>query len=107
MNTQVREIEDLGEGIKRQILAYNKDIMAVKVWFDKGAIGYAHKHHHTQITYVEEGEFIFTIAGKERILKSGDSCIIPPNVEHGTTTTTGGLLIDTFSPMREDFSHFI
>ena len=36
------EIEDLGGGLKRQMLGYNHELMAVKVIFDKGAIGYNH-----------------------------------------------------------------
>jgi hypothetical protein len=36
-------------------------------------------------------------------LKTGDSCLIPPFADHGATCPTGGILIDTFSPAREDF----
>ena len=103
MSEKIGVVEDMGGGIKRQILAYNDDAMAVKVWFEKGAEGYTHSHRHTQIVYCEEGEFNFIIDGKLKILKAGDSCVINPHVEHGTTTETGGILIDMFSPMREDF----
>jgi quercetin dioxygenase-like cupin family protein len=37
-------VEDLGEGVSRQILGYDKNIMMVKVSFEKGAIGKAHRH---------------------------------------------------------------
>ena len=96
-------IEDLGGGLKRQMLGYNHELMAVKVWFDKGAEGYVHAHRHSQVTYVEKGEFHFNIGGEIKVLKAGDSCLIPPNVEHGAVCPTGGILIDTFSPAREDF----
>ncbi|XOV78833.1 MAG: cupin domain-containing protein [Aestuariibacter sp.] len=97
------EIEDLGGGLKRQMLGYNQELMAVKVWFDKGAEGYVHAHRHSQVTYVEKGEFHFSIGGEIQVLKAGDSCLIPPHVEHGAVCPTGGILIDTFSPAREDF----
>ena len=97
------EIEDLGGGLKRQMLGYNEELMAVKVWFDKGAEGYVHKHRHSQVTYVVEGEFHFSINGDVKVLKPGDSCLIPPFAEHGAICPTGGILIDTFSPPREDF----
>nr|WP_136251035.1 cupin domain-containing protein [Ningiella ruwaisensis] len=96
-------IEDIGGGLKRQMLGFNHELMAVKVWFDKGAEGYVHKHRHSQVTYVESGEFHFNIGGEIKILRAGDSCLIPPNVEHGAICPTGGILIDTFSPAREDF----
>ena len=66
-------IENVDVGINRQILAYGSDLMAVKVWFDEGAIGYEHKHHHTQISYVESGEFEVVINGEMQILGAGDS----------------------------------
>lgn len=97
------EIEDLGNGLKRQMLGFNHELMAVKVFFDEGAEGYTHAHRHSQMTYVEEGEFHFSIGGEMKILRKGDSCLIPPHVEHGAVCPTGGILIDTFSPAREDF----
>mgnify|MGYP003384747847 FL=1 len=97
------EIEDIGGGLKRQMLGYNHELMAVKIWFDKGAIGYNHAHRHSQVTYVVEGEFHFNIDGVTQIMKPGDSCMIPPYADHGATCPTGGILIDTFSPPREDF----
>ena len=97
------EIEDLGGGLKRQMLGYNHELMAVKVFFDKGAEGYVHKHRHSQVSYVVEGEFHFSIDGEVKVLKPGDSCLIPPHTDHGAVCPTGGILIDTFSPPREDF----
>ncbi|WP_137168181.1 cupin domain-containing protein [Salinimonas lutimaris] len=97
------EVEDLGGGLKRQMLGYNEELMAVKVFFDKGAEGYTHKHRHSQVTFVVEGEFHFSIDGEMKVLKAGDSCLIPPYAEHGAVCPTGGILIDTFSPPREDF----
>lgn len=100
---ETTEIEDLGNGLKRQMLGYNAELMAVKVWFAAGAEGYTHAHRHSQVTYVEAGEFHFTIDGKTTVMKAGDSCMIPPHAEHGAVCPTGGILIDMFSPAREDF----
>ena len=97
------EIEDLGNGLKRQMLGYNEELMDVKIGFSAWAIGYNHAHRHSQVTYVVEGEFHFNIDGVTKILKAGDSCFIPPFADHGATCPTGGILIDTFSPAREDF----
>lgn len=103
LSANEKEIEDLGNGLKRQMLGYNLELMAVKIWFDKGAEGYTHKHRHSQVSYVVEGEFHFTIDGVMKVMKPGDSCMIPPYAEHGAVCPTGGILIDTFSPAREDF----
>lgn len=98
------DIEDIGGGLKRQMLGYNEELMAVKIWFEKGAIGYNHAHRHSQVTYVVEGEFHFNIDGVTKIMTAGDSCMIPPHADHGAICRTGGILIDTFSPPREDFA---
>jgi quercetin dioxygenase-like cupin family protein len=52
---------------------------------------------------VESGVFEIEIAGEKRILKAGDAFFIPTNVWHGAVCIEAGVLIDTFSPMREDF----
>ena len=49
--------EDVGEGIQRKIMAYDEQIMLVKVKFETGGIGTLHKHPHSQITHVESGAF--------------------------------------------------
>ena len=95
--------EDLGQGVKRKILAYDERLMVVKVEFEKGAIGVVHQHHHTQITHIDSGVFEVEINGDKKILKGGDAFFIPPNVMHGAVCLEPGILIDVFSPMREDF----
>ena len=77
--------------------------MRVKVDFAEGGIGYQHEHYHSQVTYVESGVFDFTIGDDTTTVKGGDSVYIPPNVLHGAICTKAGILIDVFSPIREDF----
>lgn len=96
-------IEQVDDGIKRQFLGYGPELMAVKVWFDEGAIGYQHHHRHTQVSYVESGEFEATIDGESKILKAGDSFYVAPHQMHGAVCRKAGVLIDIFSPHREDF----
>ena len=96
-------IEQVDKGIKRQFLGYGPDLMAVKVWFEEGAIGYEHDHHHSQVTYVESGEFEAMIDGETQLLKAGDSFYVAPHKLHGAVCKKAGVLIDVFSPQREDF----
>lgn len=95
--------EDLGTGLKRQIMGYDGKIMLVKVQFEDGAEGEPHSHHHSQSTYVESGEFEMTIDNEVKLLKAGDGFFIPSNVVHGCKCLKAGVLIDSFSPVREDF----
>jgi len=97
------QLQDLGNGISRKILAYDDNMMIVEVNFEAGAIGTPHQHYHEQITYVLEGEFEFTINGVAKIVKSGDSMYKEPNVLHGAVCLKKGRLLDIFTPHREDF----
>lgn len=96
-------IENLGGGISRQFMGFNQQVMMVKVIFEQGAIGYIHDHFHTQVTYVESGLFDVTIGDETQRLKAGDCYYMQPNIKHGATCIEAGVLIDTFSPCREDF----
>lgn len=96
-------VEDLGSGISRQFLGYNDSLMMLKIMFEAGAVGAAHKHFHSQSTYIESGVFDVTIDGVTQRQGAGDSYFIPPNLVHGAVCIEAGVLIDTFSPVREDF----
>ena len=95
--------ESAGEGIVRQIMGYNDNLMMVKVKFETGAIGTPHTHPHTQTTYVASGVFEFTTDGETKIVRPGDGVYMKPCILHGCICLEAGVLIDTFSPMREDF----
>lgn len=95
--------ETVGEGVRRKIMSYDDKLMLVKVEFQKGGIGKLHQHYHSQITHVESGIFEVEIDGKRKMLTAGDAYYIPPHVMHGCVCLEAGVLIDVFSPMREDF----
>ncbi|HSN62459.1 MAG TPA: cupin domain-containing protein [Ferruginibacter sp.] len=95
--------QEMDKGIRRKIMSYDDRLMLVKVAFEKDGVGTLHQHPHTQITHVESGMFEVEIAGEKKVLKGGDAFYIPPNVLHGAVCLEAGVLIDVFSPMREDF----
>ena len=103
INGQELEWETVGEGLKRKIMGFDDKIMLVKVHFEVGAIGQMHEHYHSQVTYVESGRFDVTIDGQTQTLTGGDSFYIPPHALHGAVCKEAGVLIDVFSPIREDF----
>ncbi|MEZ8993931.1 cupin domain-containing protein [Vibrio sp. 10N.222.54.A1] len=97
------QLENLGEGVSRKVLAHNDNMMSVEVHFEKGAIGAMHSHPHEQLTYVLSGAFEFTIGDEKHIVKAGDTMYKQPDIEHGCVCVEAGTLIDTFTPMRKDF----
>ena len=95
--------EDAGPGVKRQIMGFDDKVMMVKVQFETGGIGTLHEHFHSQVTYVESGEFEMTIGDQKKTLKAGDGYYIPPHTVHGCVCKKAGVLIDAFSPARDDY----
>ncbi len=101
--TENMEWENLGGGVSRKFLGYDNQIMMVQVKFEKGSLGSPHSHFHTQATYCAAGKFEFEIDGVKQIVKAGDGVYIEPNLMHSAVCLEAGILIDTFSPVREDF----
>jgi quercetin dioxygenase-like cupin family protein len=96
-------LEDLGNGIKRKVLAYHESLMAVEVYFDKHAEGVVHSHPHEQITYILKGKFEFNIGEKKQEVGPGDTIFLEANVPHGVICLEEGILLDVFTPYRENF----
>ena len=94
---------DLGAGIGRRVRLHLPEMMMVEVAFEAGAVGAPHAHPHVQCSYVEKGAFDVTIGGVTRRLARGGAFITPPNVEHCVVALEAGLLIDVFTPRRDDF----
>lgn len=97
------ETEEIGEGVTRQILGYDDNLMLVKVIFETGSIGTIHSHPHVQSSYIESGKFEVSIDGRKQILEAGDGFFIETRKAHGMKCLEAGAVIDTFTPARVDF----
>jgi len=95
--------ENLGDGLSRQLLGYDDSILMARVEFEVGAVGDVHAHAHSQVSFVVSGEFDVFIDGLEKRLGPGDAFYIHPNLDHGAVCREAGVLVDVFSPVREDF----
>ena len=92
-----------GAGVTRQVLSDHADLMLVAFRFDKGGLGALHSHPHVQGTYVQSGRFRFTLGGEERVVTAGDGFVIAAQQPHGCVCLEAGVLIDSFTPRRDDF----
>jgi len=94
---------DVAPGMRRKIMAYGPDLMSVYVDYKKGGIGARHKHPHRQISCIVKGSFKVHIGDETQILETGDHYYIPADIEHGVEALEDSILIDMFTPRREDF----
>ncbi|MFL6256073.1 MAG: cupin domain-containing protein [Pyrinomonadaceae bacterium] len=96
-------VEVLDDGTERQMIVGQR-VMVCRLRFAPRVVTPPHDHPHEQITLVERGRVLFTVGDEQRIAEAGDVLHFPPGSWHGATMLEEEVvLIDIFSPVREDF----
>jgi quercetin dioxygenase-like cupin family protein len=92
------------EGAQRRILSYGGSMMLVEFTFETDVSAPIHSHSNEQVGYVVSGEIDLIMEGHERTrLTAGSSYYVAPYVRHGIVTYAPTVVIDCFTPIREDF----
>ena len=96
-------VENVSEGIERQMVV-GQNMMMCRFRFAPFLVTPEHTHPHEQMTLVIKGNVKFTVDGLAHFLSPGDVLHFPPHNRHGATMLNEEvILIDIFSPIREDF----
>ena len=90
-------------GLKRRVLAYNEKLFLAEHAMVKGWAGTVHSHPHDQIVYVVHGHLKVTCQGETFEIRTGDTFVVRGGVEHGASALEESLVIDVFTPWREDY----
>jgi quercetin dioxygenase-like cupin family protein len=91
------------EGVTYKTLVYGDKTSLGEFWLKKGSVVQNHKHPHEQTGYMISGRMNFKIAGEDHNAEVGDSWSIPGNVEHSVEVLEDSVVIEVFSPVREDY----
>ena len=99
--------EQVREGLKRKIIHLDH-LMTVLLDFTDGpwdAPEPPHSHPHEQTSYVAAGEIIFYCEDEaNQHLRAGDMFYVPSGKKHCIRLVSSyARLVDSFSPIREDF----
>ena len=95
-------VERLSEKISRRMIVGARE-MLVRWEFRKGAVAARHSHPHEQIVVMVEGKLRLGVGDAETIMGNKDIVVIPPGVPHEAEALEDTVVIDIFSPPREDF----
>lgn len=95
-------LEDLHPLLQRQMV-WGQEIMLARVLLKKGCIVPEHSHHNEQLTYILEGALKFWIAGREIVVRAGETLCIPSNMPHKAEAVEDTVDLDVFSPPRADW----
>ncbi|MGC4093762.1 MAG: cupin domain-containing protein [Polyangiaceae bacterium] len=90
-------------GLLRRILANNDRMMLVEHRMQEGWEGTRHSHPHDQLVYVLSGHLRFRGGEREFEARAGDSFIIRGDVEHQAWALAPSVVLDVFTPTREDY----
>ena len=93
---------ELAPGVSMRPL-FGDGAMLNLIEFEPGAQVPEHDHPHEQLGYVLEGDLTLVIAGEAHVLRPGDAYSIPGGIRHGASSEDGGLVLDVFQPVREDY----
>lgn len=96
------EWQIISREIRRKILPPGKQMMSMLVEFKQGGFGEEHAHPHEQLGYVIYGQIKMTLDGHEIIAGQGEQIIVPGGVSHSVLALEDSLIIETFTPLRED-----
>jgi len=95
--------ERVAEGIERQMII-GQSLMVCRLRFRPHLDTPVHSHPHEQITLVEKGRVRFLVGSDTRVVGPGEVLHFPAGVVHAATMLEEEVvLIDIFTPIREDF----
>ena len=94
--------EQLTDRIKRRMIVGTKE-MLVRWEFRKGAVAARHSHPHEQIVMMIAGRLRLTVGDADKVMMPGDIVVVPPDVPHEAMALEDTIVLDIFSPPREDF----
>lgn len=101
-NTDATPVEML-PGLLRRTLADGKSMLLCEFTFDANVQIPRHSHPHEQVGYVVSGRVRMTIDQQTYELGPGDSYWAPSGAPHSALTLQPCIIVDTFSPPREDY----
>ena len=90
-------------GVHRRTMATTDESMLCEFFLQRESLVPPHSHKNDQVGYVVYGRVEMTIGGQVRVCAQGDSYAIPGGITHSARAVVDSLVIDSFSPPRDDY----
>jgi len=94
--------EQLNPHVTRKCI-HTAAMTIARLHIKQGGVVPEHNHVHEQVAHVEKGALKFMVEGKEQVLRAGQSLVLPSMVPHGVVALEDTDVLDTFTPVREDW----
>ena len=94
--------EQINESIARRFIT-GDSVTIGRFELKQGGVVPSHSHANEQLSIVLSGVLRFTIEGVETVVKTGEVMQIPGNAAHEVEVIEDALVVDVFSPVRQDW----
>jgi quercetin dioxygenase-like cupin family protein len=94
--------ESITPSIGRQFITAERVTLA-RFQLKKGGVVPRHAHEQEQLSYVIEGALTFVVNGQDVLVSAGEVVQIPSWTEHEVRVVEDCLVVDVFSPVRQDW----
>jgi quercetin dioxygenase-like cupin family protein len=94
---------DIAPGIRRRTITHGASMYQMIAKLNAGSRMPEHKHPQEQIVHILEGKMRLIVSGEPHELRGGESFYLASNVPHGVETIEDTMVLDTFSPPRDDY----
>jgi quercetin dioxygenase-like cupin family protein len=95
-----REVLD---GVLLKTIVYGDHTLMTEVRLARGAVVPEHEHTQEQTGYLISGSLRFFSGDQQEIAVPGDSWSFPGGCSHGAEALEDTVVLEVFSPLREDY----
>jgi quercetin dioxygenase-like cupin family protein len=98
-------LEQVSSTLQRRLITGER-LMLAQVMLTGGCVIPRHRHVHEQMTYVMAGRLRFRVGddeGEDVSVGAGEVLHLPSNVWHQAEVLEDAVVLDVFSPPREDW----
>ncbi len=90
-------------GVQLKTLVYGEKTHLCEFKLQKGSVLPAHSHPHEQTGYLIAGRLKFKLGDETFDAEAGDSWNVPGDMEHAVEVLEDSLIVEVFSPLREEY----
>jgi quercetin dioxygenase-like cupin family protein len=94
--------EQINPAISRRFISGDR-VTVARFELAGGGVVPAHAHENEQVSFVVSGALKFVVDGQSTVVRGGELLQIPANVRHEVEVLEDSLVVDVFSPIRQDW----
>ena len=90
-------------GVHRRTMGTTDETMLCEFFLERDSLVPPHSHMNDQVGYVIYGRIEYKVGEEVFVATAGDSYAIPGGIVHSARAIIDSLIIDAFSPPRDDY----